>query len=278
MTNRMQVAYPSDGYNAIRVEVPAANRVVLPGLLWGEAGGLFTPAYWAVNSKLFATQRQHEETPHRLGRTLAEETAACLLGGYGMPAEIGLAAFNRLRDRKLLFPGVTPTKLEAALLEAFKVVGRVVHYRFPRQKAQYLAACLTWLDAHELSLTNSRALRDELTKMPGVGPKTASWIVRNWLDVDDLAILDVHIIKALRLLGLVDVLKLPRDYEKAESIFVRLANRLGVRASVLDAVMWEHMRRWGHLIERSSYELSSRETQPHRQEFQQLALVSSGDD
>jgi hypothetical protein len=41
--------------------------------------------------------------------------------------------------------------------------------------------------------------------------------------------------------------------------------------------MWEHMRRWGYLIERSSYELISREIQPHRQEFQQLALVNSGD-
>jgi thermostable 8-oxoguanine DNA glycosylase len=92
-----------------------------------------------------------------------------------------------------------------------------------------------------------RALRNALLELPGIGPKTASWITRNWLDADDIAILDVHILRAMRLLSLIGEAKLPRDYARIEAIFVDFARALGVRASILDAVMWQHMRRWGYL-------------------------------
>jgi thermostable 8-oxoguanine DNA glycosylase len=165
-----------------------------------------------------------------------------------MPAEIGLAAFSRLRDERLLYAGVSPVQLEAALSRPFSVGDRKVRYRFPRQKARYLADCLWLLGRKDLTSSGKgRVLRDALIELPGVGPKTASWIARNWLDADDIAILDVHILRAMRLLSLVGEATLPRDYSRVEAIFVEFANALGVRASVLDAVMWQHMRRWGYL-------------------------------
>lgn len=240
-----QVAYPSDGAITIRVELPPAEAHVLPGHPWGDAGGLFTPAYWAANSRLFAATS--DAKPHRLGGSLAEEMAACLLGGYGMPAELGLAAFARLRGDGLLYAGVSAAKLEGALSHPFRVNGRIIHYRFPRQKARYLADCLVAIDRKDLVAATGRYLRDALQEFPGIGPKTASWIARNWLDADDVAILDVHIVHAMKLLSLIESVVLPRDYGTVEAIFLRFANAVGVRPSILDAVMWQHMRRWGYL-------------------------------
>ena len=242
-----QIAFPSDGSAMIRVELPSPDTEVLPGHPWGDAGGLFTPAYWAANSHLFAATQVHATRPHRLGCTLLEETCACLLGGYGMPAELGLAAFWRLRDERLLVPGTSRAVLEEALSTSFHVAGRSLRYRFPKQKARYLAACLRIWQEEDPNDLQGRSLRDWLTRLPGAGPKTASWIVRNWEDADDVAILDVHIVRAMQLLTLVCDTRLPRDYARVEAMFLAFADALGVRASILDAVMWQHMRRWGHL-------------------------------
>ena len=38
--------------------------------------------------------------------------------------------------------------------------------------------------------------------LPGIGPKTASWIVRNWMNSDAVAILDIHIVRAGMLMNL----------------------------------------------------------------------------
>ncbi|WP_198137890.1 hypothetical protein [Verminephrobacter eiseniae] len=41
---------------------------------------------------------------YKLGRTLAQEVAACLLGGHGIPAPVGLAAYKRLHERGAFGP------------------------------------------------------------------------------------------------------------------------------------------------------------------------------
>ncbi|MDZ3993341.1 hypothetical protein PspTeo4_24872 [Pseudomonas sp. Teo4] len=53
---------------------------------------------------------------------------------------------------------------------------------------------LPWLWGRPLH--SGRALRDWLLELPGIGYKTASWVARNWLDADDVAILDIHILRA----------------------------------------------------------------------------------
>src|SRR5271154_4526908 len=110
-------------------------------------------------------------SPGGLGKTLSEEIAACLLGGFGMKAELGLAAFARLRDRGLLIELTVPGALEKALCEPFIIHGQWRRYRFPRQKAHYLAACLQQL-AGFTEPDDDAALRDQLTLLPGIGPKT----------------------------------------------------------------------------------------------------------
>src|SRR3954463_6907536 len=75
--------------------LPEATDQVLPGVVWGAFDELLTPAFWLGQAW------QHEAlgtfSDLRLGRSLVEELAACLLGGFGMPAELGLAAYRRLR-------------------------------------------------------------------------------------------------------------------------------------------------------------------------------------
>jgi hypothetical protein len=72
---------------------PPPGSFVMAGVPWGRPDVLFTPAYWAMQVKLDAPLKQGG---HRLGGSLKEETVACLAGGHGTPAEVGLAAFREL--------------------------------------------------------------------------------------------------------------------------------------------------------------------------------------
>ena len=62
---------------------------------WEEAGRLYTKDYWAVQYRLDDSLYNS----FRIGASLTEEVVACLLGGYGMKAEMGLwAGEGRLRN------------------------------------------------------------------------------------------------------------------------------------------------------------------------------------
>jgi thermostable 8-oxoguanine DNA glycosylase len=87
-------------------------------------------------------------------------------------------------------------------------------------------------------------MRNDLMAFPGVGPKTASWIVRNLTGSNDVAILDVHVIRAGQTMGLFPhEIRLPHDYEVLEDLFLKFANGIGVGAASLDALIWSQMRR-----------------------------------
>src|ERR1044071_2579779 len=74
--------------------LPPVRAQLMPGIRWGRFDEFFTPAFWAARAWLFEPDRSFE--PARLGASLHEELAACLLGGYGIPAEVGLAAYDRI--------------------------------------------------------------------------------------------------------------------------------------------------------------------------------------
>lgn len=118
---------------------------------------------------------------------------------------------------------------------------RQVRYRFAAQKARFLAAALPEVQAPPAFKTG-RQLRDWLVKLSGVGPKTASWIARNWKDADDVAILDIHIMRIGQVLGLFPrELTVERHYSELEALFLQFSEALDVRASELDAVIWYEM-------------------------------------
>lgn len=225
---------------AVHVELPPAEHAVMDGVLWGAIDAFPTPAYWTY--QVLARRAVGAPAQFRLGRSLAEEVGACLLGGHGIPAAVGLAAYERLRERGAFeSTSITEATLHSWLKEPLEVLGRPVRYRFAAQKARYLATALPIVNRAP-SLTAGRELRDWLLRVPGIGPKTASWVARNWLGADDVAILDIHILRFGQAIGLFPRhLSVESHYTKLETLFVDFSIAVGLRASELDAVIWSEM-------------------------------------
>ena len=228
------------GPTVVQFDMPGAGTEVLPGVPWGAIEAFPTPAYWVY--QVLARRAEGAPTRHRLGQTLTEEVAACLLGGHGIPASVGVAAFRRLQALEVLDEQPSEDALHQLLSEPLNVNGRPIRYRFARQKARYLSAAMRRLAHEHPPAESGRALRDWLVKSPGIGFKTASWVARNWLDADDVAILDIHILRAGALGGFLDeTLTVERDYLDLEAQFLRFSHAIGVRPSELDAVIWFEM-------------------------------------
>ena len=225
---------------SIQVEMPSPDEPLIGGVRWGAFDVFPTPAYW--HYQVVARRLVGAPVAYRLGRSLTEEVGACLLGGHGIPATVGLAAYDHLRAHGA-FSGEAHSqdKLEAWLREPLKVAERQISYRFAAQKAKYLAAALPILrDAPTFS--QGKALRDWLLQLAGVGPKTASWVARNWLDADDVAILDIHIMRVGQVINLFPrQFTVERHYFDLERLFLEFSAALGLRASEVDAVMWYEM-------------------------------------
>lgn len=236
----MQVMWTVIDGEVKQLDLPDPAEQVLPGVLWGAFDQVSTPAYWAGQAWQHTLLRTYEDLS--LGRSLSEELAACLLGGYGMPAVVGLKAYERVRSLGLLKAKPTAAVLESVLSDPLDVNGRKWVYRFPRQKARFLAECLQRLDEVDLA-ADDVALRNQLTLLPGIGLKTASWIVRNLRNSDYVAIIDVHILRTGRSMGIFDPSLTPeKDYISLENAFLLFADALGTRASRLDGLIWSYLR------------------------------------
>lgn len=227
-------------------ELPDETDEVVPGVRWGRFDALFSPAFWAWRGRLHADESRF--TTFRLGADLWEEVAACILGGFGVTAEIGLAAYYRLRERGQIAGTSSATELYETLSEPLLIGTRAIKYRFPRQRSERLASAFHRLGSIAQTAHTAHELRSALLEIPGVGPKTASWIVRNHVASDDVAILDIHVCRACTLAGIFpESINLNRDYFHLETRFLQFAEAIGVRAAVLDALMWHHMRNLGKL-------------------------------
>jgi len=247
----VQTVYAMHRGTMARLDLPAAEEEVLPGVAWGRAEECLTPAYWA--SQVWMNEADQTYCHYRLGTTLIEEVAACLLGGHGIPAEVGLMAYERVRDSGLLASTPSAEDLETLLRTPLLVKGRPIRYRFARQKAVYLSTALARLHAQSAYPQSGRDLRAFLLELPGIGPKTASWITRNWLESDEVAILDIHILRAGAAAGFFPKkVDLAKTYFRLEESFLAFAGAISCRASVLDNFMWHQMRQIGHLATESA--------------------------
>lgn len=235
-----QSAAVFSGAAVIHVALPAADDEVLPGVCWGAIDAFPSPAYWAY--QVLARRMSATPAKYRLGTSLPEEVTACLLGGHGIPAKVGVAAFHKLQSTGVLNDTPTEDALFDILSQPLSVDNRAIKYRFARQKSHYISSALTHLSIEQPPLNNGKDLRNWLTQLPGVGYKTASWIARNWLDADDVAILDIHILRAGILAGFLNAhLTVEKNYLELESQFLSFAKAIGVRAAELDAVIWFEM-------------------------------------
>lgn len=206
------------------------------GLSWH----LGAAAYWEALSRDASTADHYS-----LGHNLVEEVVACLLGGYGVPASTAQAAFERLRGNGLLASPIAADagQIEALLSQPLCIDGVWRRYRFPSQRAQRVAAAVRML-AGQQEPKNDRDFRTWLQLIPGVGPKTASWVVRNRRGSAEVAIIDIHIVRAGTAAGvfppLWDVVK---HYSLYEQAFLQWADHAGVHPAHLDACIWGKLAR-----------------------------------
>lgn len=213
------------------------------GVVWGSADEFGTPAFWKLQTAL--KREAAGCVDHGLGESLLEEVAACLLGGYGIPAEIGLVAFGRLKEEGLLDGWATREEIERVLATPLDTGGGERRYRFARQKSDYLARTLAVVRTLSEDCSDLE-LRATLLGLPGVGPKTASWIVRNYRNSNSVAILDVHVVRACTAIGLFPAdLVLSRSYFELEDAFLEFCLHIDEPAAMVDALMWDAMRRIG---------------------------------
>lgn len=238
----IQTVYARSDAGYIGRALPSAEQqLAINGLVWGFAEEIGSPAYWAAQAWMWEVEAPSH---YKLGRSLEEELIACLLGGYGIPAEVGLAAYERVRAVNAEDPHclLDEEVVLGLLKDPLELNGRPVRYRFAKQKSAFLAGSMRELRNLD-QCAPDRELRNALTALPGIGPKTASWIVRNWRDSDCVAILDTHVLRAGRVLTIFPEGKsVERHYFELEEAFLDFAEAISVKASILDSVVWMNMR------------------------------------
>lgn len=237
-----QIAFVNVGKAAVQVEFPSEASEALEGIAWGNVAGFPSLAYWAF--RVLERRLIQKPIQYKIGGSLSEEVAACLLGGHGIPASMGLAAFEHLKDKGAFSGKVfSEEQLFNWLSEPINHKGKFSKYRFAKQKSKYIHSALTHLSENTPPSDSGKKLRDWLLSIKGIGPKTASWIARNWLDAEDVAILDIHIYRAGLLGKFFDPeLSVEKNYFELEERFLAVAEALGVSAAELDAVMWHEMQ------------------------------------
>ncbi|MFH0837182.1 MAG: DNA lyase [Candidatus Aenigmatarchaeota archaeon] len=78
-----------------------------------------------------------------------------------------------------------------------------------------------------------------LRNVKGIGMKEASHLLRNLGFGEDFAILDVHILRTMKELGLIDSIKLTKKrYFEYEIVFQNYARQLGLKPAELDIAIW----------------------------------------
>lgn len=226
--------------------VGATGQVVLPcrgeqtvSFIWGRADRFGTAAYWIGQTRSGNYRNWLAEPP-----CLVDGLVFCLLGGYGITAELASAYFALLKERQLVTVSepVAAANIEVALREAVTLNGRSIHYRFPTQRSGRIASALSSLRASTPPSAPTE-LRSWLMTLKGIGPKTASWIVRDVTRSSDIAVIDIHLIDACRAAGVFrpewDV---RRDYLRMEAAFLALARFGDVDACELDVCIWDQTR------------------------------------
>ncbi|GAA5032267.1 hypothetical protein ACFQRL_04665 [Microbacterium fluvii] len=237
---------PPDGYLSTLIAGMRTDVVLRPDnyrartIEWGQPWMYESPAYWVARAEQMTPTSSPDDT-YRLGSSLDEEVVACLLGGFGVTYELNVAAFHAVRDAGLIASDVAPDPglIAEQLARPLSLAsGRAARYRFPNQKSARIASALSRLK-QEPAPDDPIGARDWLLSFNGIGPKTASWIVRNrWPDAE-VAIVDIHVWRAATACGVFDPDWNPtRNYWEMEAVFVEWARHGGVSAAALDATIW----------------------------------------
>lgn len=169
---------------------------------------------------------------------LFSELAFCLLTPQSK-AKMCWGSICTLKEKNVLIDGS-----EEEVLDCLYGV------RFKYKKAKYI------VEVRELFKTNGKiTLRKKIEKnnspfeirewlvknVKGMGHKEASHFLRNIGKGDDLAILDRHILKNLKLIGVIEKIPEsipPKKYLELENIVREFSKEVGIPLDHLDIVLW----------------------------------------
>ncbi len=210
---------------------------------------------WRVVGELYS----HAVCPHRIVQQyeVEAELLFVLLGGFGITYDHGLSACNIIRQLRPFSDEWSDEDLFEAILAALmrpqfeprRSDGSFRRYRFPRQKAAAIVKARKWfrnqgkLEERLLRLGNAKERRLLLSECPGVGFKTASWVLRNLGLGDELAIIDIHVLRALvSARRIPDSIQIPKDYEMAEEAFLAWCDELDAPSAAFDLFVWHWQR------------------------------------
>jgi N-glycosylase/DNA lyase len=211
---------------------------------------------WLASWRALADTYEDRAHPKASEHALRQELVFCLLGGHGVSFELARSATDVVlalspfdeRWPTAALAGALRAELGAAKFDPRRRDGSLRRYRYPQRKAELIAAAVGWthqfgpLAERLTGLTCERERRRWLCECPGLGPKSASWLLRNTGFAKDLAILDVHVVRAMREAGRLDNLRLPRDYLALERRFLEWCEEVGASAAALDLFLWEWQR------------------------------------
>lgn len=212
---------------------------------------------WVASSDFYVDTAQR---PRADENAIRRELLFCLLGGHGITYELAESAWERVIEVGCLAGDWDLAELEGLLEREFSSPqfrpvrrdGSLRRYRYPRSKARLVVAALRWLEPQGSltvaleNLNGERERRKLLCRCPGVGPKTASWILRNTGYAVELAILDVHVIRAMEREGRRPPGRLPAAYELVEAAFLEWCRELDVPPASFDLFLWEWERAQWH--------------------------------
>lgn len=181
------------------------------------------------------------------------ELLFCLLGGQAISYDLNRSAADRLAalgvfGARLWLEQEIRSELELPQFEPRRRDGGPRRYRFPARKAALLAGAAAWISERRplsdlLSARPSeRERRALLMDCPGLGPKSASWLLRNLGLGHRLAILDIHVLRAMTACGRLTTSRLPQDYERAEIAYLNWCDELEVEPGGFDLLLWDWSR------------------------------------
>jgi thermostable 8-oxoguanine DNA glycosylase len=203
----------------------------------GSAAVFGSAAYWIY---------QWHSNPQKIpstGRTLLEEVVYCMLGGFGISGEMSNGYYEKIKNSIASFSELNAELLEILLREPIFIFGKPKRYRYPKQKSRLISAAVNFLVKDSLDDLHPLDLRDKLLEAPGIGLKTASWIVRNFLGSDEVAILDIHLHRAGLLAGFFRPEWTPtKHYTIMEDAYLKFSKMFHASPAGLDLLMWNHMR------------------------------------
>lgn len=129
----------------------------------------------------------------------------------------------------------------------------VSSFPFPNQRAKYIFKTANNIYSHSsiLGIINSstdvKEVREKLVDICiGLGPKQISMYLNNFVNSNNFAVLDTHILTYLKLLHIIklDIISISslKLYETVENKFIGYANRLSANVKKLDLSIWIVMR------------------------------------